>query len=319
MQTKNLVSCIVPVLNEKDTIHNFILSLHQQDYRPIELLIVDGGSRDGTIGIVNKAMEDMNDESFKIKLFEEREFGSVASPANARNIGLDHATGEYIFFIDSDTCFIEKSTISAAVNEMEGRDFILIFFKPLLDTTLEKHISKTMKSDGLILYRKNLIDKVRFIPTLGFGEDREFNYRLFGKFSFSEKIPYAIFIGRHYPHTIEELRKQNEWYGRTIGNYLKVIYGSNMNEFLRQFTFVIYNILLAIFPIITVVSLTISMKIAFILIFLFLAQILVRFFKYGYRTFNEYVFLTWYSLFNALFFTKGLISNIYKKNNIGRT
>ncbi|MFZ3060722.1 MAG: glycosyltransferase [Candidatus Methanoperedens sp.] len=319
MQTKNLVSCIVPVLNENDTIHNFILSLHQQDYRPIELLIVDGGSRDGTIGIVNKAMEDMNDESFAIKLFEEREFGTIASPANARNIGLDHATGEYIFFIDSDTCFIEKSTISAAINEMEDSDFILIFFKPLLDTTLEKHISKTMKSDGLILYRKNLIDKVRFIPTLGFGEDREFNYRLFGKFSFSEKIPYAIFIGRHYPHTIEELRKQNEWYGRTIGNYLKVIYGSNMNEFLRQFTFVIYNILLAIFPIITVVSLTISMKIAFILIFLFLAQILVRFFKYGYRTFNEYVFLTWYSLFNALFFTKGLISNIYKKNNIGRT
>jgi glycosyltransferase involved in cell wall biosynthesis len=318
MQTKNLVSCIVPVLNENDTIPDFILSLHQQDYRPIELLIVDGGSRDGTIGIVNKTMKDLDDESFKIKLFEEREFGAIASPANARNIGLDHATGEYIFFIDSDTCFIEKSTISAAVNEMEGRDFIPIYFKPLLDTTLEKHISKTMKSDGLILYRKNLIDKVRFIPMLGFGEDREFNYRLFGKFSFSEKIPYAIFIGRHYPHTMEELRKQNEWYGRTIGNYLKVIYGSNINEFLRQFTFVIYNILLVIFPIITVVSLTISMKITFILIFLFLAHILVRFFKYGYRTFNEYLFLIWYSLYNALFFTKGLISNIYKKNNIGR-
>lgn len=319
MQTKNLVSCIVPVLNEKDTIHNFISSLHEQEYRPIELLIVDGGSKDGTIGIVNKAMESLNDESFTIKLFEEREFGTIASPANARNIGLDHAMGEYIFFIDSDTCFIEKSTIMSAINEIEGRDFILIYFKPLLDTNLEKYISKTMKSDGLILYRKNLIDKVRFIPTLGFGEDREFNYRLFGKFSFSEKIPYAIFIGRHYPHTIEELRKQNEWYGRTILNYLKVIYVSNINEFLRQFAFVIYNILLAIFPIITIVSLIISIKVASILIFLFLAQILLRFFKYECRTFNEYMFLIWYSLFNALFFTKGLITNIYKKNNIGRT
>lgn len=318
MQKKPLVTCIVPVLNENETILDFILSLHKQDYRPIELLIVDGGSKDNTIDIVNKAIEDLNDEFFSIKLFKEEDFGTIASPANARNIGLDIAGGEFIFFIDSDTCFIDKSTISTAITKIGERDFIIIRFKPLIDTKLEEHISKTMKLDGLLIYRKRLIDKIRFIPTLGFGEDREFNHRLFGNFGFSDQIPCTIFIGRHYPHTKKELRKQNEWYGRTIVNYMKVIYGSDKNEFLRQSAFVLYNILLAIFPIAVVASLTVSIEAALILIFLFLAMILLRFFKYGYRTLNEYVFLIWYSLYNALFFTKGLLSKVYKKNIFGR-
>ena len=46
---KQLVSCIVPVLNEGDTISDFILSLYQQDHRPIELLIIDGESSDETV------------------------------------------------------------------------------------------------------------------------------------------------------------------------------------------------------------------------------------------------------------------------------
>lgn len=319
MQTKNLVSCIVPVLNEKDTIHNFILSLSQQDYRPIELLIVDGGSRDDTIILVNKAMKDLNDESFKIKLFEEREFGTIASPANARNIGIDHATGEYIFFIDSDTCFIEKFTISAAINEMGDQNIIIINFKPLIDTKLEKYISKTKKPDGIIVYRKKMIDKVRFIPTLGFGEDREFIYRLFGGFDFSRVIQCTLFIGRHYPHTKDELRKQTEWYGRTIIRFIQAIYPLNKKEFIKQSSYIIYNLLMTFLPLVILGSLVILPELAFILITLFFMHILMLFFKYRYKTIDGFIFLIWYSLYNALFFTKGLISNIYKKEIIGRT
>lgn len=313
-----LVSCIVPVLNEKETILDYILSLHNQDYRPIELIIVDGGSVDGTIDIIKKAIDDLNDDCFSIKLFKERDFGTITSPANARNIGLDNAKGEFVFFIDSDTRFINNSTISAAISEMGNKDFIIIDFKPIIDTKLEEKISKIMKC-GVLIFRKKLIDRKRFIPTLGFGEDREFNYRLFGDLSFFGEVPCSINIGRHYPHTINELRKQNEWYGRTVVRYLMAIYNVDKKEFLSQSIYLIYNILLAIFPFALVISLIISFKLALIFLFLFFAQTTVLFFKYRFSTLDDYKFLMWYSLYNGLFFTKGLISNIYRKNIIGRT
>lgn len=322
MNTKKInnqkVSCIVPVLNEKDTIPDFMLSLFQQDYRPIELIIVDGGSKDGTIDVINNTAGSFNDELFSVMLFEEKDFGTITSPANARNIGLDKANGEFIFFIDSDTCFINNSTLSTAVSEINDGDFIIIHFKPLIDTKLEEYISKTMKLDGIILYRKTLIKNIRFIPTLGFGEDREFNFRLFGNFGFYEQIPCSETIGRHYPHSRTELKKQNEWYGRTIIRYLRAIYPMNKKEFLRQLSYVFYNILMALFPFFIIISLVISPGLAFILLILFTAQILVRFLKYKWNNFDQYVFLVWYSLFNGFFFTKGMISSIYKKNIAGR-
>ncbi|NPE30013.1 glycosyltransferase [Methanococcoides sp. SA1] len=316
---KKLISCIVPLLNEAENISNFIHSLHQQDYRPIELILVDGGSNDGTIEIVNSSIDDLTDKFFQIKLFYEKNFGTISSPANARNIGLDVASGEFVFFIDSDTCFINENTISSAISDISDKDFIIIYFKPLIDTKLEEYISKTINADGILIYRKDLIENIRFIPTLGFGEDQEFNYRLFGTFSSSYQNPDEIFIGRHYPHTKEELRKQNEWYGRTILRYLNVLYPINKNEFLKQLAFVIYNLSLAIYPLVVILSLIISLKLTVIIFMLMLIQILMRFFKYGFSTLDEYIFLIWYSFYSGIFFTKGLISNVYTKNIIGRT
>lgn len=319
MDINKLISCIVPVLNEKDTISEFISSFYNQDYRPLELILVDGGSIDTTLNIINRKINELKDDFFSINLFNERDFGTISSPANARNIGLDNANGEFVFFIDSDTCFIDNSTISSAIYEIKGQDFIIIHFKPIIDTKLEEYISKTMKMDGIILYRKKLIKNIRFIPTLGFGEDREFNFRLFGNFGFYELIPCSETIGRHYPHSITELKKQNEWYGRTIIRYLRAIYPMNKREFLRQISYVSYNVLMGLFPIFLIISLVISPGFAIILLILFAAQILIRFLKYKWSKFDQYVFLVWYSILNGIFFTKGMISNIYKKNSAGRT
>jgi len=317
--TNQVVSCIVPVLNEGDAISDFISSLHQQDYRPIELIIVDGGSKDDTIDIVNSSIDKLSEESFSIRLFRECDFGEISSPANARNIGLDAAQGEFIFFIDADTCFIDVATISTAVCDMNRHDFVIIYFKPLIDTKLEYYISKTMKLDGFFLYRSKILEHVRFIPTLGFGEDREFNHSLFGCVTSSEQVSSQVFVGRHYPHTKTELRKQNEWYGRTILKYMNVIYHVDKQDFLRQFAYIIYNISLACYPVVIIVSLIVSLKLTVILLLLFFTQILTRFIKYNCNSLHEYVFLIWYSLYNGIFFTKGLVSNIYKKNSIGRT
>lgn len=321
MHTLNInpkVSCIVPVLNEKDTISDFMLSLFNQDFRPIELIIVDGGSRDGTIDVINSTARSFNDKLFSVFLFNENDFGTIASPANARNIGLDKSNGDFVFFIDSDTCFINKSTISKAISEINDQYFIIIYFRPIIDTKLEELISKTMKMDGILLYRKKFINNFRFIPTLGFGEDREFNFRLLGNFEHSKYIPCSITIGRHYPHSLSELKKQNEWYGRTIIKYLKAIDPLNKKEFISQISYIFYNFIMAIFPFLLLISLIFSSGFIIILTIFLVIQILIGFIKYKWTELDKYAFLIWYSLFNGFYFTKGLLSSLYKKNITGR-
>ncbi len=318
LSTEHLVSCIVPVLNEKETILDFITSLHNQYYRPVELILVDGGSKDSTLELINSKINELQDEQFSIRLFKEKDFGEISSPANARNIGLDQAKGEFIFFIDSDTSFINPSILSSAVDEIKDRDYIIMNFKPLIDTKLEDHISKTIGLCGVILFRKNLLKNKRFIPTLGFGEDREFLFQVFGNLNFSREFPCSLNIGRHYPHNKRELRKQAEWYGRTGIRYLKVIYHIDKKEFAKQFLYVIYNGVMAFFPFAVVLSLVTSLYLTFTLVVFYLAQTLMRFIRYGYNTLDEYIFVLWYSIYYGIFFTKGLISNLYKKNAIGR-
>ena len=91
------VTVIVPVLNGKDTIELCIQSLLQ--LRPpaggVELIAVDNGSTDGTIEILRRY------ES-QLKVLEQSKRGVSA----ARNLGVQHARGDHIAFIDSD-CIAE--------------------------------------------------------------------------------------------------------------------------------------------------------------------------------------------------------------------
>lgn len=92
-----LVTVIVPVLNGGDTIELCIQSLLQLQPPAggIELIVVDNGSTDGTMEILQRY------ES-RIKVLERSERGVSA----ARNFGVQHASGDRVAFIDSD-CIAE--------------------------------------------------------------------------------------------------------------------------------------------------------------------------------------------------------------------
>jgi len=91
MENSNqLVSIIIPVFNAEDYIARAIQSGLDQTYSPVEILVVDDGSTDGTAGIV---------KSFKeVKYFYQSNQGC----ASARNLGLKHSKGDFIAFIDAD-------------------------------------------------------------------------------------------------------------------------------------------------------------------------------------------------------------------------
>lgn len=102
------ISVIVPVYNAEKYISRCIDSVLKQTYSNWELLLVDDGSKDGSLAILN----DYAQKDRRIKVFHQENAGAGA----ARNVGLDNAIGDYIVFIDSDD-FVETDYFSLVIEK----------------------------------------------------------------------------------------------------------------------------------------------------------------------------------------------------------
>lgn len=91
------ISIIVPVYNVENYLAKCLDSLVNQTYQNIEILVVNDGSTDGSGKIISDFSENFPG---KIKSFHKKNGGL----SDARNFGLDNATGDYIGFVDSDDC-----------------------------------------------------------------------------------------------------------------------------------------------------------------------------------------------------------------------
>lgn len=100
-----LISVVVPVFNRYDYLSRSLASLAGQTFRPLELIIVDNASTDGSLEICNKFRESNQDESLSIQVLAEPKPGANA----ARNKGLKAANGDYLYFFDSDDILYPKS------------------------------------------------------------------------------------------------------------------------------------------------------------------------------------------------------------------
>lgn len=97
---KSVISVIVPVYNVEKYLSRCIESICNQTYRNLEVLLIDDGSTDQS-GEICKRYQNADERIVYIK----KENGGQAS---ARNVGLDHSTGDYIAFVDSDD-YMEKT------------------------------------------------------------------------------------------------------------------------------------------------------------------------------------------------------------------
>lgn len=88
------VSIIIPAYNCAELVPATIKSLQAQTLKDFELIIINDGSKDNTLEV----LENFQKIDSRIKLITVENAG----PANARNLGIEAATGEYLFFMDSD-------------------------------------------------------------------------------------------------------------------------------------------------------------------------------------------------------------------------
>ncbi|XP_058809770.1 uncharacterized glycosyltransferase RBE_0706-like [Phymastichus coffea] len=113
-----LVSVVMPVFNVAPYLDASIMSVLNQSYENIELIIVNDASTDNSINII-RMYEDQDDRIKVINL----EFNTLGGAGIPSNVGIDAALGEYIAFADSDDILdrlaIEKMVETALAQSAE--------------------------------------------------------------------------------------------------------------------------------------------------------------------------------------------------------
>lgn len=94
MIKNNLISVVIPVYNVEKFLERCVLSVLNQNYKNIEIILVDDGSTDSSGVICDK----LEQKSNIIKVYH-KENGGLS---DARNYGLERIKGQYVCFVDSD-------------------------------------------------------------------------------------------------------------------------------------------------------------------------------------------------------------------------
>ncbi len=124
--TGTLVSVIIPARNEADTIETVVRSVLASTYRPLELLVVDDRSTDGTAAIVERLAAE--DERVRLVPGEPLPDGWYGKPWACLQ-GYRAATGDLLLFTDADTRH-EPELLSRAVGALQSRPADLVTVAP---------------------------------------------------------------------------------------------------------------------------------------------------------------------------------------------
>ena len=113
------ISVIVPVYNVEKYIEKCLLSIKNQTLSDFECLIINDGTKDNSISVAKNAVG--NDKRFK---FFDKENGGLS---DARNYGIEKASGEYLCFIDSDD-YIDENLLELTYNMGKKYDSDIVCF-----------------------------------------------------------------------------------------------------------------------------------------------------------------------------------------------
>lgn len=167
------VSIIISVYNGGKNIKNTIISILNQNYKNLELIVVDGGSNDNTIQIIQSF------NSKKIKWISEPDKGI----SDAFNKGINLATGDYINFQGDGDGFIDNNSITQLFSDLDLSD------KPIVCGNI-----KRISNNGELLYeskiekkfnKKSLLFKMS-LPHQGLFLPKEFFVK-YGEFDLNNK------------------------------------------------------------------------------------------------------------------------------------
>lgn len=187
-----LVSVIIPVYNVEQYLDKCVQSVINQTYKNIEIILVDDGSPDKC----PKMCDEYSVCDKRIKVIHKSNGGL----SDARNAGIDAASGEYITFIDSDD-YVEHNYVDLLVKEIIeynadiscGKHNVIYEDRVIKQFSGNHYVLKPEEAFDMMLYhndmdvsawaklyKKSLFDEVRF-PVGRLYEDAATTYRLIDK------------------------------------------------------------------------------------------------------------------------------------------
>jgi glycosyltransferase involved in cell wall biosynthesis len=110
MMTEPKISVIVPLYNVEKYLRECLDSIVAQTFRDFEVIMINDGSTDGSEQIAQEYVE----KNPNFKLINQQNKGQSA----ARNLGLNHASGKYIYFLDSDD-YIDQTLLEKTYEKAE--------------------------------------------------------------------------------------------------------------------------------------------------------------------------------------------------------
>ncbi|RTQ94286.1 glycosyltransferase [Lysinibacillus telephonicus] len=215
------VSVIIPVYNGEAYIKEALISVLNQSYKDIEIIVVDDGSTDLSSVIINDFIED--NRNFKIKYIRQENKG----PSIARNTGIENANGDYIALLDSDDCY-HSDKIYEHVTFLLRNPRIDIVYGDLTIVNKNNEIQNILKAEmpsenpnlflASMLFRQfipgpaTLVGKrecfieTPYNPSIIYAEDYDLTIRLAMKYHFAY-VPEGIYYCRRHDSNLTNNHK----------------------------------------------------------------------------------------------------------------
>ena len=268
-----MVSVIIPVYNEQNSISDCLSSLKNQSVKDVEVIVVDDGSTDQSIARIKKS---------KISLLTQKHMG--AGPA--RNLGAKNAHGNILVFVDADMTF-DKNFIKNLISPILQRKAIGTFSKEEYVSnwnniwarcwnlnqglTDNRRIPKDYpdKSPVFRAILKTEFDKVHGFDNIGFTDDWSLSRKLGVK---ALSAVNAVYFHKN-PETLNEIYLQSRWIGKNefiTGNLLRRIVSlirfNPIPQFIRGLIISVsfHNASYLIFNIVYYFGITVSVLLSFI-------------------------------------------------------
>ncbi len=195
-------SIIIPIFNAEKTLKRCLDSILNQDFQDFEIIAVNDGSTDSSLEILKNYSTATN----KIKVCDKPN-GGVSS---ARNQGIKLAQGDYIVFIDADDWIVddylerfstdESDIIVCGYEAFDRHNIIeiptlqhLIGNKNVCDYLAKNIKASYLRTPWAKAFRKDTILQLDhyFDENIRFGEDTEFNFRVFAKAQSLSLLPFG--------------------------------------------------------------------------------------------------------------------------------
>lgn len=149
---REIMSIVVPVFNREKWIEKMFLSVREQTYRPLRLILVDNGSTDSSLSVCHRLKSEYETDDFTVDVLQELKRGANA----ARNKGFSEVKSRYVMFFDSDDVLLPM-TVSLYMKEFnDNRELdIVAGFVRFVTGDGQRLFSKTSFKDPLksqILY-----------------------------------------------------------------------------------------------------------------------------------------------------------------------